>query len=317
MTACLPHAARRGALNRRGVRIRLTALAALATSALTFAGASLAQPAAGPAGASVQRTLAPEPWRFSLTPYVWLPTINAHIDVPLPPIGGGGGGTAPDGSLETEIGPNRYLSNLNFALMLAGEARRGPWSVLLDYIGLDVSGEGGRAHGVSVGGNLLPGIDLAARSDTRTALRASVVNLLGGYTVLSSERYRMDAVAGVRAGWFGADIDWRLGASVTLPDGTPLVERTGSVSVSLNPVDAVVGVRGRWQIDERWSIPYHLDIGTGTSQFTWQGFVGASYAFGWGEMLLAWRHLSLRDERRDVFRHVSLSGPTIGATFRF
>lgn len=127
--------------------------------------------------------------------------------------------------------------------------------MLADYIGSSVSGESGRVNGLSIGGNRLPGVDLGASSGTRTALRASIVNLFGGYTVSATERHRMDAIAGVRAGWLRADVDGSCGASVTLPGGTTLAERTGSASVSLDPVDAVIGVRGRWQYDDRWSFP--------------------------------------------------------------
>ena len=295
----------------------------LAAAALAWAGATAAAAQTG-AGAAA------EGWRFSLTPYVWLPTINARIDYPIPPAGGGGGGGGgggsagsgggvTDGLIETEIGPNRYLTNLNFALMLAGEARRGPWSVLADYIGLRASGEGSSIAGLNVGGGRLPDPIVSAGLDTgtRTTLRASVVNLFGGYTLVENERYRLDAIAGVRYARLEAGLDWSLAASVTLPDGTLALQRSGSAAASRDPLDGLVGVRGRWRLDEHWSLPYHLDVGTGSSQLTWQAFFGASRAFGWGEVLFAWRHLSLQDERREVFRRVTLSGPTIGATFRF
>ncbi len=298
---------------------RRTVRLAAGAVALAVSAAAAAQPAA---------TAPADAWRFSLTPYVWLPTINAHIDYPIPAGGGGGGGAggaagggggALDGLIETEIGPNKYLTNLNFALMLAGEARRGPWSVLVDYIGLRASGEGSSVGGLNIGGGRLPDPIVSAGLDTgtRTTLRANVLNLAGGYTVIENERYRLDAIAGLRYARLEADLDWSLAGSVTLPDGTLALQRAGSTSASRSPVDGIVGVRGRWRLDDHWSIPYYLDVGTGSSQLTWQAFAGASRAFGWGELLFAWRHLSLQDERREIFRRVTLSGPTIGATFRF
>jgi hypothetical protein len=301
--------------------------------AARVAAAAIALWACGGAAAQSAATAPADAWRFSLTPYVWLPTINAHINYPIPAPGGGGGGGGGagggagggvgsggllDGLIETEIGPNKYLANLNFALMLAGEARRGPWSMMFDYIGMRASGEGSTVGGLNVGGRLPdPIVSAGLDTGTRTALRADVLNLAGGYAVIETERYRLDAIAGVRWARFQADLDWSLAASVTLPDGTLGLQRAGSTSVSRDPIDAIVGVRGRWRLDEQWSVPYYLDVGTGSSQLTWQAFVGASRAFGWGEMLFAWRHLSLQDERREVFRRVTLSGPTIGATFRF
>ena len=294
----------------------------LPIAAVRLAAGALGLAVAAGAAAQSGTTAPADAWRFSLTPYVWLPTINAHIDYPIPPVGGGGGGGGGgpiDGLIETEIGPNRYLTNLNFALMLAGEARRGPYSVLVDYIGLRASGEGSSVGGLNIGGGRLPDPIVSAGLDTgtRTTLRADVLNLFGGYTVLENPRYRLDAIVGLRYARLEADLDWSLGASVTLPDGTLALQRAGTASASRSPLDGVVGVRGRWRLDDHWSFPYHFDVGAGSSQLTWQAFVGASRAFGWGEVLFAWRHLSLQDERREIFRRVSLSGPTIGATFRF
>lgn len=324
--------------SRRGAR--RVALGAAATLALTCASPSAAQPA-GPSAvpspdASGRSPAASDGWRFSLTPYVWLPTINAKITYPVPALGGGpnggggsggggggsGGGTAGgplDGLIDAEIGPNQYLTSLNFALMLAGEARRGPWSLLVDFIGLRATGEGSRVRGVSLGGTVLPEGALAAAVDTGTVttIRTSAWNLVGGYTVFADAHHQVDAIAGLRVARLEASLDWSLSASLTTPDGSAALARSGSARVARTPVDGVIGVRGRWRLDDRWSLPYHLDFGAGSSQLTWQVFVGASYAFSWGEALFAWRHLSLQDERREVFRRLTLSGPTLGATFRF
>jgi hypothetical protein len=273
-----------------------------------------------------------ESWAFSLTPYVWLPTINAKIAYSLPSgggggaIGGGGGGGGGggssgllDGIVETEIGPNDYLTNLDFALMLTGEARRGRWSVLADFIGVRASGEGTNIGGISLGGGLLPGgpIDVNADAGTTTTLKATIWNIVGGYNLVSDDRNQLDAIAGVRFGKLDATLDWRLSAAVTLPDGTPVLDRSGTIGASRSPFDGVVGVRGRYRLDERWSFPYYLDVGAGSSRLTWQALAGASYAFGWGELLVMYRHLSLENESSKLFRKVTLSGPSIGATFRF
>jgi hypothetical protein len=46
-------------------------------------------------------------------------------------------------------------------------------------------------------------------------------------------------------------------------------------------------------------------------------FAAASCAFSWGAALFAWRHLSLQDDRREVFRRLTPKGPTLAVTFRF
>jgi hypothetical protein len=121
----------------------------------------------------------------------------------------------------------------------------------------------------------------------------------------------------VRTGRLSAEMDWTLNAAVTLPNGTPALERTGTASGSKTPVDAVVGIKGHYRITERWSVPYYFDIGAGTSNLTWQAFGGVSYAFDWGNVVVAYRHLHMENDTRDVFKRFSLSGPMIGASFRF
>ena len=56
--------------------------------------------------------------------------------------------------------------------------------------------------------------------------------------------------------------------------------------------DVIVGIRGEFDwTSEKWSTPYYLDVGTGSSSLTWQAMAGLSYAFGWGDLLLMYRHL--------------------------
>ena len=64
-------------------------------------------------------------------------------------------------------------------------------------------------------------------------------------------------------------------------------------------------------------MPLYLDAGTGTSTFTWQGLLGVGYAFGWGDVLLVYRHLSFEQGSEGDVQHLTFSGPALGATFRF
>jgi len=282
---------------------------------------SMAAPAAG--------------WRFRLTPYVWLPTINARIDYPvsgLPGGGGGGGGIGGgggngngdnggllDGVIESEIGPNKYLTKLNFALMLNAEARRGPWVLMGDFIGIRASGLVSGVTGFKPNLGILPDASLGATLSvgTETRISTGLATLMGGYQWIATPQWELDLLGGVRTGRLSAEMDWTLNAAVTLPNGTPALERTGTASGSKTPVDAVVGIKGHYRITERWSVPYYFDIGAGTSNLTWQAFGGVSYAFDWGNVVVAYRHLHMENDTRDVFKRFSLSGPMIGASFRF
>ncbi len=64
-------------------------------------------------------------------------------------------------------------------------------------------------------------------------------------------------------------------------------------------------------------MPYYLDVGTGDSDFTWQGIVGMGYAFHWGEVAAAWRYLYYDLPSGKAINDMSFSGPEIGVTFRW
>ena len=61
-----------------------------------------------------------EQWTFVVTPYLWLPSIDGTLKFNVPP----GAGGSPDVSAD----PSNYLENLDIALRLAVEARKGDWS---------------------------------------------------------------------------------------------------------------------------------------------------------------------------------------------
>ena len=87
---------------------------------------------------------AEEHWTFSVTPYIWLPNVNGTLKYNPPPSGG-----AP----EVDTGPNNYLENLSFALMLSGEARKGRWSIVSDVIYLKFDSEKSNVREINFGGS--------------------------------------------------------------------------------------------------------------------------------------------------------------------
>ena len=259
--------------------------------------------------------------QFSLTPYIWLPTINANLNYPVSslPNGGSGGpaGLAPDGSLNSEIGPNDYLSKLNFALMLNGEVRRGPWSATFDYIGIKATGLGSRVNSFKPFDRPDIPVSNSLNTSTTSTIKTTLWTLSAGYELIANDRMRLDGFAGARFGNLDTTIDWSLSAQITLPNSDRVVARQGTASNSRSFSDGIVGVRGRYRFSEQWSMPYYLDVGAGTSQLTWQAMLGASYTFGWGDVIVAYRHLSMSNDKNTAVTDFELSGPMIGATFRF
>ena len=246
-------------------------------------------------------------WKYAISPYLWLPSFNATFKYSLPP------GT---GSPEVEVGPIDYLNKLDFLLMLSAEARKEDWSIFTDYINLDVSGGASHVKSVDFGGTQI-GVSLDA--GTETSIKGYVWTLGGGYTVMRSEDASMDVIGGLR--YLGIDVstDWHLTATITDPIGGGTFPLTGTVSESVALWDAIIGMRGRIKLGNagKWSVPYYLDAGTGSSATTWQAMTGFAYASGWGDLLLVYRYLSYAQKDDNFIQNLSCSGPIVGATFWF
>jgi hypothetical protein len=82
-------------------------------------------------------------WVFSVTPYLWLPSISGTLKY-APPLGAGG-------SPEIGIGPSDYLSTLQFAMMISGEVRKSRWLVFTDVIYLNFHSEKSDVKAVNFG----------------------------------------------------------------------------------------------------------------------------------------------------------------------
>ena len=249
---------------------------------------------------------AQEEWRFTLTPYLWLPNINGTLKYAIPP----GGGGRP----EVETGPNDYLENLSFALMLAGEARKGKWSLFTDLIYLDFDSEGSTVKAVNFGGDR---VSTTLNASTRSSLTGVAWTFGAGYAAVQDPKHRLDLLGGLRYFGLKASSDWQLSAAVGGPNGQTFAQ-SGSISQREDLWDVIVGVRGRVKLGEgSWFLPYYADLGTGSSALTAQALLGVGYAFKWGEIAATYRYIyyDLKDD--GLLQDVRFAGPALGATFRF
>ncbi|HEX6901863.1 MAG TPA: hypothetical protein VF789_19235 [Thermoanaerobaculia bacterium] len=256
--------------------------------------------------------VAQERWKFSLMPYLWLPSMDGNLRFGSPPAGG----SAPNISVDADT----LLGALDFAFMINAEARKGRWLAATDLIALDLSSDSSHVKSIDFNPGSGPvnvtntSLDLATESD----LKGIVWTLLGGYSVVHSPDATFNVLGGFRSADLEATTDWVLSATVAGPVGSAAFARTGSVKKSTSLLDGIVGVSGRAKLGSgKWFLAYHLDVGGGDSKLTWQGVAGAGYSYKWGDLLLAYRYLSYETSGNDLVEDLKLAGVGLGANFRF
>jgi len=259
------------------------------------------------APAQAQSVASADQWKFSITPYLWLPNVNGTLKYSIPPGAGG--------SPEVEAGPNDYLQNLQAVIMLSGEVRKDRWSVFTDVIYLAFSDEESSVKSVNFGGNLVSSsLNLA----TSSSLRGTAWTLGAGYAVQTGQPVKLDVFGGLRYFSLQASTSWQLEGVINGPGPGQTFPRTGGISAGADLWDGIIGVRGRVPLGiSDWSIPYYLDIGAGSSQLTWQGMIGIAYTFKWGDVTLAYRNLYYDQKDDKLVQNLRFSGPALGVTFRF
>src|ERR1700684_1700503 len=107
-----------------------------------------------------------------------MPSVHANLNFNLPPALGG------TVSATTSIGFGDLVSNLNFATMVAADAQYGRFSVLTDFIYLNLGGTGAQFRTLNFPNH--PAIPISASVQSRASLdlTSSIWTLAGGYTVL-------------------------------------------------------------------------------------------------------------------------------------
>lgn len=249
-------------------------------------------------------------WQFQLTPYLWLPTVSGKLNYELPP----GGGGAP----QIDVGPTDWLELLNGAFLLQGEARKDRFFVFADVVYLGLESDNDRVASVSPGpGDLIP-VDVSVNLETKTDIDGFTMTLAGGYNVRKDDRSSVDLFGGAR--YFGIDTktSWNLSADIELPGGGTVLSQQGSIESDVTSWDAIIGIKGQQHLGNgKWSLPYYLDVGTGDSDLTWQAIAGVSYAYGWGDLIMSYRHFEYDGGPRGLMEGFSFSGPVIGARFSF
>ncbi len=210
-----------------------------------------------------------------------------------------------DTEVPFDVSLEQILDNLKMVAMVTYRRDIGDWSVVLDVIYLN---EGATKDGsVTLPGRRAEEVDVNADLNLKTW----VGGLYGGYTFARTEASNHQFIAGVR--YLSLDAD--LGIDVDDPQGTEL--SSGSYSSSGNFWDGVIGLQGQFDLGGRWRLPYHLDVGTGSSQITYQALAGAAFEFGWGNLSLTYRYLYYDQGNDGLIHELTMDGPVLAVGFRF
>ncbi|MCB1994057.1 MAG: hypothetical protein KDG49_21610 [Geminicoccaceae bacterium] len=250
--------------------------------------------AAGPVAPRAADALVSEGWQVQLTPYFWALAMEGNTRVR-------GIKGEPDVSFED------IWDNLDYAVMLEGEVRKGRFGMFANVIYADL----GDTQNVD-------GFDVKGEATVSWAGFGGFYRL-GPWTVLPeagtlAPKVVVDPYAGVRYTYADVTLDVRNGG----PQG----------SDDQDWVDPIVGVRTIWQIGSKWSVTALGDIGgfgVG-SQFSWQVFGGYTHSWDIGRqtqlaLALGYRILSVNYEQGSGTNQqaldLTLHGPLAGLSVRW
>jgi len=186
------------------------------------------------------------------------------------------------------------LDNLDFTFMGNFGVQKGKWTFGTDVIYLKI---GNKPN------TYLPPLDVTL---TNVQMKSWVITPTVAYRVMESEKLKLDVLAGARYLYMKSKITF---------DNIAELSDSGSV------LDGIVGVRGQYDLNEKWNMPFQLDVGTGDTDMTWQAFAGIGYEYENFDLIAGYRYMEWDFDDGGtggkVYNDLSISGPIIGAKFRF
>lgn len=205
-----------------------------------------------------------------------------------------------------EIDLETLLKNLDGAAMLAFEGRKGRWTAHSDILYFGISDDDTNDITIPLGP-----VSIEKAIDVDVEMSAWIVNLTGRYALLETDSSYVAFLAGAR--YFHLDLS--LGIEVAQPTAAELLVGQ-KLSGSDDVWDAVVGITGRHQLNDKWKMNYKFDVGGGGSDLTWEAVAAVSYDYNWGELYMGYRHIHYDfDSSFDLLSELDVDGPYIGAVW--
>ncbi len=244
-------------------------------------------------------------WRFALTPYLFLPGVEAEFGIDA------SGGAPAVGS-----GPSDVLAWINLAVMLKAEARRGGAFTFVDWMYLDLGNVDSVVRSVDFPDGSVP-VGASVTVDSDASFDGFMVMFGGGWRVVDDAAGELDLYGGARTLNLSTSLRWTLTTAITSPGGGYSFPLAGEIGASDETWDGAIGVRGAWRFGERWRAFGVADHGWGHGTESWQWGLGLSWHPNATSVELAWRELGWQGLGDDQRGRLRLYGPAFGATFRF
>lgn len=265
------------------------------------------------------------PWRFDITPYAWMPSLNGTSTVK-------GHETDVDASFFGDI-IHRKIPKQLFGLMASFEARNDRFAIIGDFVYMKLGTSKGGARSIS----LDPRITLGISANFDATVDMIIAEMAGAYEIVrfgspGGSSTSLDVYAGGRLWWQEAEASLDVAANLQflLPRRTFTVSGTRAYASSgdVTWVDPMVGLRLRHQFVPGQELTLSGDVGgfgVG-SEFSWQAVgayrfhIGQAWGANWSGML-GYRALYVDYEkgagdtlyRFDMLQH----GPIAGMSARF
>lgn len=222
---------------------------------------------------------------WSVTPYAWIAGFDGTIGTT-----GGNAGIGDRVNLDFgKLGDNLELGGF----MLNGSWRNGRWTAFGDWTYANVQSDAPTSVPTLYG-------------SVKGEIKGNIVQANVGYDLFSRPDAHLDAYAGVR--FYDLDLTMKLHGGIA-PEAT--------IDGNSSWADGVVGLRWTQQLSGPWELFAQGDVGAGGSDLSYQAIGALGYRWNWGGVFVGYRHLHADYEDGPYKLDASLSGPLIGANFRF
>ena len=222
---------------------------------------------------------------WTVTPYLWAAGYDGTVGVAGGDSGLGDRASFDFGSLSDNMRLGGFMLNASW--------RNDRWTAFGDWTYAKVKSDS-------------PTSVPALYGSVNGEIKGNIVQGNVGYDLAGNANSHLDVFAGARF----YDLDVKLGLG-----GGALQDRT--LQGDAQWVDGVVGARWVARFAPSWEAYLQGDVGGGGSDLSYQAIAALGYRFSWGSLVGGWRYLHVDYEDGPYRLDAALTGPFLGATFRF